>query len=69
MSRKLYGLFFNNYDYHEWKNLYCVSEDKKKLREYHKNLTGDEELIPKTKYNHYRDYEIDHYIILPLEVL
>lgn len=35
---KLYGLFFAQYDYHEWIDLVCVSDSKDKLKKYHKDM-------------------------------
>jgi hypothetical protein len=39
---KLYGLFFNTYDYYEWHDLVAVSDSAEKLEELYKELTKGE---------------------------
>ena len=39
---KLYGLFYNTYDYYEWHDLVAVSESIEKLEELYKERTKGE---------------------------
>ena len=50
----MFGLFYNSYDYHEWHDLVCVSDDARALIEKIKDekeplLSGDEQKKLKTK--------------------
>lgn len=66
----LYGLFEYSYDYYEWENLICASEDIGKLREYYENIRFKYHiLINEKEHKIYNKRGTGHYLIKKIKVI
>jgi len=68
----MYGLFENSYEWYEWNEFMCASEDKNKLIEYiTTHLNNEYKLLEKdsSEQKAAEQKEITHYVILEIEYL
>lgn len=65
----MYGLFLYMYDYHEWEDFICCSEDEGKLGVHWSELSTGWPLVEVDEHDSYRDQEMPHYIIKLISVI